>query len=267
MNISPGAAELGQYLDFATELAREAGRITLKYFRQGVEVESKADASPVTIADRQTEQFIRERIKARYPAHGVLGEEYGEENPGAALRWIIDPIDGTQAFVHGIPLYTVLLALEFDGDTRVGVIHNPALDETACAATGLGCRYNGAPCHVSQTSDLSKAWVQSTNFASLARRRPKFCQELLTRAASGRTWADAHGYLLVATGRSDAMIDPVMSLWDVAPLRPIILEAGGRLTDLDGKDSLYVKNAVASNGALHEQLLALARLDETVHEE
>src|SRR5688572_70395 len=139
---------LAAYLAFASSLARDAGPITLKYFRTPLAIELKQDQSPVTIADRETEQFMRARIHAQYPDHGILGEEFGEINPGARLRWIIDPIDGTQAFIHGIPLYTVLIALEIDGDAAVGVIHCPPLDETVAAATGLGCSYNNAPCQV-----------------------------------------------------------------------------------------------------------------------
>ena len=170
-----------EYLDFAREVAIEAGKITLKYFQGTFDVESKADTSPVTIADRETEQFIRARIKDRYPGHGILGEEYGVENEGARHQWIIDPIDGTKSFVRGVPLYTVLLALLIDGDPRVGIIHNPPLGETVAAATGLGCTYNGQPCHVSDTEELSRAWLQCTDFTHLMRTNPRFC----TRALHG----------------------------------------------------------------------------------
>lgn len=253
--------QLAEYLEFARELAREAGQVTLKYFRKNVHIESKSDESPVTIADRETEQFIRAAIRQRYPEHGILGEEFGEENPGSPFRWIIDPIDGTRSFIHGVPLYTVLLALEHEGDSCLGVIHNPPLDETVAAAVGLGCTYNGAPCHVTKTSDLSKAYVHVTDYAELARLRPQFTQGLLRSAGFGRSWADAYGYLLVATGRADVMLDPVMSLWDSAALKPVIEEAGGRFTDLSGKATIHAKDTVATNGLLHEAVLALTKLD------
>jgi histidinol phosphatase-like enzyme (inositol monophosphatase family) len=201
---------LNEYLDFAKDLAREAGKVTLRYYRSRLDVENKADASPVTIADRETEQFIRAAIRARYPEHGILGEEFGEETPGAPWRWVIDPIDGTQSFIHGVPLYTVLLALEFNGAPQLGVIHNPPQDETVAAATGLGCTYNGEPCRVSTTSDLGQAWVYVTDYTDLAVRRPRFTAELLARAAHTRSWADAYGYQMVATGRADVMLDPIM---------------------------------------------------------
>jgi histidinol phosphatase-like enzyme (inositol monophosphatase family) len=256
--------QLAEYLEFARKVTREAGQVTLKYYRRELAIEEKADLSPVTIADRETEQFIRAAIRARYPEHGILGEEFGEENPGAPWRWIIDPIDGTQAFVHGVPLYTVLLALEFEGDSHLGVIHNPPQDETVAAATGLGCTYNGKPCRVSQTASLDKAWVHVTDYADLLRRRPKFCDALLSQAGFSRTWADAYGYLMVATGRADIMLDPIMSLWDSASLKPILLEAGGRFTDLEGNPTIHATNSLATNGLLHEQMLELARLDKMV---
>jgi fructose-1,6-bisphosphatase/inositol monophosphatase family enzyme len=132
---------LGDYLEFAKALAVEAGKVTLKYFRRNIVVEYKSDASPVTIADRETEQFMRSAVHQRYPQHGILGEENGETNPGAQWRWILDPIDGTQAFIHGVPLYTVLIALESSGESMLGVIHCPPLDETVAAAAGCGCTF------------------------------------------------------------------------------------------------------------------------------
>lgn len=252
---------LGEYLEFARELAREAGKVTLKYYRGRLDIESKSDESPVTIADRETERFIRSAIQARYPEHGILGEEFGEENAGAPWRWVIDPIDGTQSFIHGVPLYTVLLALEYQGEPQLGVIHNPPQDETVAAATGLGCTYNGEPCRVSAVSDLAKAWVHVTDYTDLARRRPRFTAALLERAAHTRSWADAYGYLMVAAGRADVMLDPIMSHWDIACLKPIILEAGGRFTDLDGIDTNNGQHSLATNGLLHDQVLELIKQD------
>ena len=252
---------LKEYLTFATDLAREAGKITLKYFRGRLDVEQKSDASPVTIADRETEQFIRSAIRARYPAHGILGEEFGEENLGAPWRWVIDPIDGTRSFVHGVPLYTVLLALEHDGEPKLGVIYNPPQDEMVAAAEGQGCTYNGAPCHVSGVSELGQAWMHASDYAELVRLRPKFSAELLARVGHARTWGDAYGYMMVANGRADVMLDPVMSHWDLACLKPIIQEAGGTFTDLDGNDGAHAEHTLATNGLLHEQVLNLARLD------
>lgn len=257
----PKDKNLSDYLTFAAELAREAGRITLNYYRRGVAVETKADNSPVTIADRETEQFIRQRIQEAWPDHGILGEEFDAVRPDAPWRWVIDPIDGTKSFVHGVPLYTVLLALEHEGEPVVGVIHNPPQDETVAAAIGLGCTYNGDPCRVSETEDLAKAWVHSTDFSDLLRRRPAFGRALIERAGFTRTWADGYGYLLVACGRADVMVDPVVNRWDWSALKPVILEAGGRFTDMDGDPSIKGENVIAANPKLHQQVLNLVEVD------
>jgi len=252
---------LGEYLEFAKALAVEAGGITLRYFRRNVAVEYKSDATPVTVADRETELFLRGSIHQRYPQHGILGEEGGETNPGAEWRWILDPIDGTRSFIHGVPLYTVLIALEHAGESVLGVIHCPPLDETVAAATGCGCTFNGRPSRVSQVKDLDQSLVNVTDYADFMRSNPKFATALLAKVKMCRGWGDAYSYLLVASGRAEAGLDPVMSLWDLAPLRPIIEEAGGKYSDFQGRQSLNASNALASNGHLHAQLLELAALD------
>jgi len=253
-------SQLADYLSFAASLALEAGKITLKYFRKNFTVEYKADASPVTIADRETELFIRAAIQKRFPDHGLIGEEHGEVNPGAEWRWTIDPIDGTTAFIHGIPLYTVLLGLQHQGRSVLGVIHNPALDEIAAAADGCGCTFNGRPCAVSKVADLSKARVMVTDVAELTRRRPRFTAALMPQAQISRGWGDAYGYLLVASGRAEIALDPILHLWDAVPLQPVIEQAGGRYTDFSGA-AVAGTSGLASNGLLHERLLELARLD------
>ena len=257
----PPRQELQRYLDFARELAREAGKLTLGHFRTELEVELKSDESPVTIADRETEKLLVRRILDQFPQHGILGEEFGQVNPEASWRWILDPIDGTQAFIHGVPLYTVLIALTWEQEPYLGVIHNPPQDETVAAATGLGCFYNGRPCRVSRRERLADARVHTTDWANLAHHRPEFSRRLLGETKFARSWADGYGYLMVATGRADVMVDPVLSLWDVAPLYTVITEAGGRFTDFDGNGSIHSGHGIASNDVLHEQLLALARCD------
>lgn len=259
MSVSP--SELRRYLEFAVDLAHEAGRTTLRYFRTRLEVDRKTDRSPVTIADRETEELVRDAISRHYPDHGIVGEEHGEKNRGANLTWIIDPIDGTKSFVRGVPLYTVLLAL-LDGSTPVlGVVHCPPLSETVSAGVGLGCTYNGEPCRVSEASALSDALVLATDFADLYRRLPVFAERLHTASGMTRTWADGYGYLMVATGRADAMIDPVMSLWDIAPLGPVITEAGGVFTDVFGRTDSTGTSALAATPAIHRSVVALHAAD------
>lgn len=257
MSPKPRRHKLAEYLAFASELAIEAGKITLKHFRTSLTVETKSDDSPVTIADRETERFLRAAILEKFPDHGVLGEEYGETNPGARWRWILDPIDGTQAFIHGVPLYTTLIGLECSGESALGVIHCPPLGETVAAATGYGCTLNGEPCRVSQVGEMSQARLNVTDYADLTRRHPAFAAALLGKVKMARGWADAYSYLLVATGRAEIAIDPVMALWDNAPLKAILEEAGGRFTDFKGTPTIYGGSAVATNGVLHEEVLRL----------
>lgn len=250
-------AELAAYAAAAVEIAREAGEKSKQYFRTDIAVEVKSDSSPVTIADRETEALIRRRLRTRFPDHGVLGEEAGLDGPESAFRWIIDPIDGTKSFIHGIPLYTELIALTYNDLPIVGVIHNPVLEETVWAWQEGGCYYNGALTRVRDTHDLGEAWVQMSDAAELSHRRPEFCARLLGSVKASRTWADAHGYLLVVTGRADACLDPILQPWDVAPMYPIIEEAGGRATDFGGVRQPLGDSLIAGTPRIQEQILAL----------
>lgn len=262
--------ERREYLDFAREIAREAGHVTLAYFRRDPETETKADRTPVTIADRESEALLRRRIHGRYPNHGILGEEEGLSAGSDELTWVLDPIDGTRSFVLGVGQYAVLVALvssRYTGEqplpasaVEVGIIYVPPLDEMVSAARGLGAVWhNGrheAPARVSGGDSLKTARIGTTDFAGLARREPSMFAGIVESGAMTRTWGDAYGYMLVATGRHEAMIDPIVSPWDVGPLPVIIEEAGGRFTDLSG-DQVLGASAIATNGALHDELLAL----------
>jgi len=218
----------------------------------------KADGSYVTIADREAEAYLRRQIAERFPADGVLGEEEGEHTGRSGRRWIVDPIDGTFAFVHGVPLYGVLVACEIDGAPTIGVVHMPALNETVSAATGAGCFFNGEPAQVSNTRSLTDALLLCTNFHECARRGFAHAAEVLQqRARSCRTWGDCYGYVLVATGRADVMLDPVMNLWDCAPLLPIMEEAGGTFTDWRGIRTVNAGNSIATNGFLFEEVMKI----------
>ena len=250
--------ELKELLDFAVSLSRGAGDISLQYFRKRPETSTKADGSYVTIADRQAEEYLRKQIAERFPDDGVLGEEQGETRGRSGRRWIVDPIDGTFAFVHGVPFYGVLIALEIDGEMVAGVINIPALGEIVSAAKGLGCFFNGEPTRVSGTEKLADALLLSTDFSSCARYGFGRAAELLqARARASRTWGDCYGYVLVATGRADVMLDPVMNLWDCAPLLPIMEEAGGSFTDWHGVRTAAGGNAIATNGILFDEVMSL----------
>jgi histidinol phosphatase-like enzyme (inositol monophosphatase family) len=244
--------ELKELLEFAVELGRGAGDITLEYFRKKPETSTKDDGSYVTIADREAEKYLRRQIAERFPDDGCVGEEEGESTGRSGRRWIVDPIDGTFAFVHGVPFYGVLIALEVDGESVVGVVNVPALGELVSAAKGLGCFLNGEPARVSDTAELKDALLLSTDFAASTER-------LRARAKTSRTWGDCYGYVLVATGRADVMLDPVMNLWDCAPLLPIMEEAGGTFTDWRGARTIDGGNSIATNGVLFDEVMSLIR--------
>ncbi|HSL53442.1 MAG TPA: histidinol-phosphatase [Pyrinomonadaceae bacterium] len=251
---------LNELLEFAVDLARGAGEITLKYFRKQPETSKKSDGSYVTIADREAESYLRKRIAERFPDDGILGEEEGELHGASGRRWILDPIDGTFAFVHGVPLYGVLIAVEIENEMSVGVVNIPALDEIVSAAKGVGCFLNGEPARVSQTAELEDALLLSTSFSECARFGFGRAAELLqARAKVSRTWGDCYGYVLVATGRADIMLDPVMNLWDCAPLLPIMEEAGGTFTDWRGVRTVDGGNSIATNGLLFDEVMSLIR--------
>ena len=245
--------ELNELLEFAVEIARGAGEITLQYFRKQPETSRKSDGSFVTIADRQAESYLRQRIGERFPDDGILGEEEGELQGKSGRRWILDPIDGTFAFVHGVPLYGVLIAVEISGQMSVGVVNMPALGEIVSAAKGVGCFFNGEPARVSATAGLKDALLLCTSF-DFGR-----ATELQERAKVSRTWGDCYGYVLVATGRADVMVDPMMNLWDCAPLLPIMEEAGGTFTDWRGVRTADGGNSIATNGRLFEEVLSVIR--------
>ena len=251
-------SELEQLREFAVELARGAGEITLKYFRKTPETTTKTDGSYVTIADREAEAYMRKQIAARFPDDGILGEEEGESHGRSGRRWIIDPIDGTFAFVHGVPFYGVLIGVEIAGEMSVGVINIPALDELVSAAKGAGCFLNGERTRVSQTERLEDALLLSTDFSSCERYGFGKAAELLqARTKTSRTWGDCYGYVLVATGRADVMLDPVMNLWDCAALLPIVEEAGGTFTDWNGVRTASGGNSIATNGLLFDEVMRL----------
>lgn len=253
------STSLRTYLDFATETVFEAGRLTLGYFQTNLPSEFKGDDSPVTVADRQAEQLIRRRIEQAFPGHAILGEEYGASDAaGASHRWYVDPIDGTKSFIRGVPLYGVVLGLEIEGRVEVGAVYFPALDEMVAAATGEGCWWNGRPARVSDQQDLSRSFVchiDTASFARLGRGEP--WSRLQKAGYYNAGWTDAYGYMLVATGRAEVAIDPIVSPWDVAPFPVIFREAGGYFGDWQGNETIHAGEALATTPALLPQVLAL----------
>ena len=275
----------------AVELAKLAGDSTLELFCQPrLEVIRKGDDSPVTAADRGAEKLIRERLSALFPDDAVLGEEFGESEGSSGYQWIIDPIDGTKSFICGVPLYSTLVGLVRDRRCVVGAIYIPALSEMVFAADGAGCWHgrlakqastpqdsaapssgagqgtggtvweNGGPsrCQVSKRP-LTEGLFVSSQADSFAKQGAGDGYEALQKTAYiTRTWGDGYGYLLVATGRAELMVDPIANAWDLAPAQPIIQEAGGRFTSWSGEETVFGGNAIASNGLGHET--AISRL-------
>ncbi len=244
-------------LDEAVALARDAGAHTLRWFgADDLAVDRKADGTPVTEADRATEALVRARLAAAHPHDAIIGEEDRDHAGTSGRRWIVDPIDGTKAFTHGVPLYCTLLAMEDEHGPAIGVIELPALGETVYAGRGLGCFRNGRPAHVSTRAKLPGSYLTTSGFDYWPERH------LAAVRASGmvmRTWGDGYGYALVATGRVEAMIDPAAATWDLAAMPVIIGEAGGRFSDYTGTTRIDGGNGVATNGLVHDEVLALLR--------
>jgi histidinol-phosphatase len=252
--------DLGHELQLALELADLADAIALPLFGSlDLAVETKPDATPVTRADRAAERAIRDRLAVARPSHGVVGEEYGTEGPGDA-RWIIDPIDGTMSFIRGIPVWGALIGLEVEGKMVVGVVSAPAIGFRWWAAVGLGAHRNGDPIRVSAVADLADAQVSYNSFATAEAHGigPQMA-DLERRTWRTRGYGDFWSFMLVAEGAVDVAVEPVAALWDLAPLQPIVEEAGGRFTDLNGKPTPGGGHALATNGILHDEVLALLK--------
>ena len=252
-------------LDLALQIARDAGQLTLQFFQQrDLAVERKSDNSPVTRADREAEQLLRDRISQAFPHDGVLGEEFGEQPGSSPYRWILDPIDGTKSFISGVPLYSVLIGILLDERSVAGVILIPGLDECVYAARGLGAWWrkgNAAPrpARVSSRSLSEGLFVLSQVDTFEHRGASEAFSRLQRMAYITRTWGDAYGYLMVATGRAEAMVDPIMNLWDAAAVQPVLEEAGGAFTDWQGTPTVHSAEGVGCNRNSLDDVLAITR--------
>ena len=249
---------LKELLNVAADAAYTAGRRTLAWYNAGVAIDTKHDNTPVTCADRDGEQMIRQIIGKYFPSHSILGEEHGSVTGDPNYKWIIDPIDGTKSFIHGVPLYGVLIGVEVRSRPCVGAVYLPATDELVLAADGLGCTYNGRAARCSATSDLKDATLLFTSATSLISRSDAF-ETLASKTKLNRGWGDCYGYVMVATGRADIMLDYAINPWDCAPLVPILREAGGRFSTWSGDETIYGKDAFATNAALYEHVLSILR--------
>ncbi len=253
-------------LELAVEIAREAGELILRHYQHpDLSIEMKADATPVTVADREAERLIRERIEEEFPHDGLLGEEFGDQPGHSGFQWIIDPIDGTKSFMHGVPLFGTLIGVVKDGRAEIGVCRMPALNEVVYAASGCGCwwQQNDAEpraAHVTETARLSSALLCYTSAGYFEQAGEMSVFEALRKACRrSRGWGDCYGHLLVATGRADLIVEAALQPWDAAGLVAILREAGGHFVDWEGRESFTSGGGISINDALLPEVLELIR--------
>lgn len=249
--------DLSPYRTFMAELAQESGDFIRPLFRQpSVAVETKSDASPVTIADRGAEELLRASIAKRFPTHGIIGEEFGSERADAEFVWVLDPVDGTKSFITGVPLWGTLIALLHQGQPILGCINQPVLDQLMLG-DGRETTLNGRPVRCRATTTLAAATLLTSDPLNPAKYQPRSRYDTLaSRAKLVRTWGDCYGYLLVASGWADICVDPIMNPWDIAALVPIIRGAGGTITDWHGGAPYPAESTIAAaTPALHAATL------------
>lgn len=272
--VSP--SDFAKRIEFGLRLATEASKVTLKYFRtDSFRVERKNDRSPVTLADKQAEETVRKLLESHYPEDAILGEEFGGIAGTTPFEWIIDPIDGTKSFISGVPLYSTLVGLTYRGQPVLGVISIPALGELILGVQGLGAWYGMAShenrdrpvlnrTYVNQVDNLGDGLFLTSQVDNFDRRGAQSAyQNLESMAYVSRSWGDGYGYLLVATGRAELMVDPIVNPWDVAAVAPVITEAGGKFTSWSGIEDIRAGHCLASNGKVHD--IAIRELKPFAH--
>ncbi len=236
---------------------KSASIITPLFWDLGLGVDIKSDGSPVTKADRDAESAMRELIRKQFPSHGVIGEEFGRENDDAEFVWVLDPIDGTVSFAHKCPLFGTLIALLHKGQPILGAIHQPIVQQL-CLGNGDETTLNGKRVRVREMRSLLEATLLATDVANIARLQNRVGFEALQQHVKVfRTWGDCYGYLLLASGFADIMVDPIMHIWDIMPLIPIVRGAGGVITAWDGTDPVGASSCVAAGRALHGEAVRL----------
>lgn len=246
-----------EFIKFACLLAEESGKVIRQYFRTNMSVEKKDDQSPVTIADRKAEELMRRLILDEFPEHGVIGEEMGIDHPNAQYKWVLDPIDGTKNFICGGLAFGTLIAVLEDEKPILGVIHQPILNELLLG-TNSETSLNGAKVHVRPCHKITEAILLTTDpFHVKKYQNGAAFNKLRNEVKTYQGWGDCYGYFLLATGRVDIMVDPILNFWDIMPLIPIIRGAGGTITDYQGRDPLPGNSIVASGGAIHTEVIKI----------
>jgi myo-inositol-1(or 4)-monophosphatase len=249
--------ELDELKYFCKQLADKSGKIIRSYWRNDFVVETKKDLSPVTIADKKSEELMREMIMKNYPSHGILGEEFGEYNPGAEYKWVLDPIDGTKSFICGTVTFGTLIALLKNGEPILGIINQPVLNEFLIG-DGVSTELNGKKAKVRECKNLSEAVLLTTDQLNIEQYRDiKKFDELVHKVKMYRQWGDCYGYYLVATGYADIMFDPIMNPWDLLALVPIIRGAGGKITDYRGGDPVKGDSIIATGDTKHNEVVKI----------
>ena len=254
-------------MELAAAIAKEAGDLTLTSFNKlDFDVEFKKDGTPVTLSDRGAERLLRERITDAFPDDAILGEEFGIKEGTSGYRWILDPIDGTKSFIHGVPLYSTLIGVEKQGEPILGVIWIPALSEGVWAEKGSGAFWahpkfkEPRRAKVSETDTMSQALflTSEVDVFNYTGRRDAY-NEIEKKCYLTRTWGDAFGYYLVATGRAELMIDADLGDWDAGPLMTVLEEAGGHFTDWKGNRTIFGKEGVGVNNRLYEEVIEVTK--------
>ena len=259
-------ADVESRLQFGLEISTQAEALVMKYFLDdSLQVILKGDQSPVTVADRGAEEYMRGKISQQFPEDAILGEEFGEKPGSSGFRWILDPIDGTKSFIHGVPLFGMLIGIQFEQTYAAGICRIPALQEVVYAQRGAGAWWQRGqsapvPAKVSKTSSLADSLFLFTaveGFADIDRHDA--LQKFSAECKLSRSWGDCYGHILVATGRADFMVDPLLAEWDAAALVPIVEEAGGVFMDWNGESTGTGGNGISATPELKDQILDIVR--------
>ncbi len=244
-----------EFKEFINHLANISGKIIRNYFRTDINMDSKADDSPVTIADRKAEEVMRKEIMKNFPEHGIIGEEFGSYNESAEFKWTLDPIDGTKSFICGTLSFGTLIALLKNGKPLLGAINQPVLNELLIGDNNTA-EINGIKTKLRDCNNLSKSVLLTTDHLNIGKyQNQKSFEELIKKVKLYRNWGDCYGYYLAATGFADIMIDPIMSVWDTLPLIPIIKGAGGIITDYQGNDPVGGSSIIAASAGIHNEVI------------
>ena len=245
-----------EFTDFSLRLAQISKEVILPYFHKKITVDTKKDASPVTIADRKAEKVMRKEIEKYFPSHGIIGEEFGSVRESAEWVWVLDPIDGTKSFICGVPIFGTLIALLHRGKPFLGVIQLPALDELYLGVMGRPTTLNGKKIQVRKTLDLKEAVLVCTDLLDVERHQnlDRF-MDLARKVKLYRSWGDCYMYTLLARGTADIVVDPIMNYWDIQALVPVVLGAGGVLTSYEGSSVENARSSLGTNPQLFSKVM------------